>query len=63
MNNIKLVEKLQGKKQLLFTEIGKVIVGQHDIIDHLFSLGRVLPTVFTANSITLSATGTFRIKF
>ena len=36
MNNIELVEKLQGKKQLLFTEIGKVIIGQHDIIDHLF---------------------------
>ena len=36
MNNIELVEKLQNKKQLLFTEIGKVIIGQHDIIDHLF---------------------------
>ena len=36
MNNIELVEKLQTKKQLLFSEIGKVIIGQHDIIDHLF---------------------------
>ena len=36
MNNIELVEKLQNKKQLLFSEIGKVIIGQHDIIDHLF---------------------------
>ena len=36
MNNIELVEKLQSKKQLLFSEIGKVIIGQHDIIDHLF---------------------------
>jgi MoxR-like ATPase len=36
MNNIELVEKLQSKKQLLFSEIGKVIIGQQDIIDHLF---------------------------
>jgi MoxR-like ATPase len=36
MNNIELVEKLQNKKQLLFSEIGKVIIGQHDIIEHLF---------------------------
>ena len=36
MNNIELVEKLQNKKKLLFSEIGKVIIGQYDIIDHLF---------------------------
>ena len=36
MNNIELVENLQLKKDALFNEIGKVIIGQHDIIDHLF---------------------------
>jgi len=36
MNNIELVEKLQIKKQSLFDEIGKIIIGQRDIIEHLF---------------------------
>ncbi len=36
MNNIELVEKLQNKKNLLFTEIEKIIIGQKDIIEQLF---------------------------
>ncbi len=36
MNNIELVEKLKNKKELLFTEISKVIIGQHAIIEDLF---------------------------
>ncbi len=36
MNNIELVEKLKSKKELLFTEISKVIIGQHAIVEDLF---------------------------
>ena len=36
MDNIQLVEKLQSDKKKLFQEISKVIIGQEDIIEHLF---------------------------
>ena len=36
MDNIKLVEKLNGTKAELFDEIGKVIIGQKEIVEHLF---------------------------
>jgi len=36
MNNIELVKELQIKKESLFDEIGKIIIGQQDIIEHLF---------------------------
>jgi len=36
MNNIQLVEKLQNDKNKLFQEISKVVIGQKEIVDHLF---------------------------
>ena len=36
MDNIQLVEKLQTDKDKLFQEIAKVIIGQKEIIEHLF---------------------------
>ncbi len=36
MDNIQLVEKLQADKKTLFQEISKVIIGQNEIIEHLF---------------------------
>ena len=36
MNNIQLVEKLQTDKDKLFQEISKVIIGQKEIVEHLF---------------------------
>ena len=36
MENIKLVEKLQTDKDKLFQEISKVIIGQKEIVEHLF---------------------------
>ena len=36
MDNIQLVEKLQADKKKLFQEISKVIIGQKDIVEHLF---------------------------
>ena len=36
MNKIELVENLKNKKEILFSEIGKNIIGQKDIIDYLF---------------------------
>ena len=36
MDNIQLVEKLQTDKDKLFQEIAKVIIGQKEIVEHLF---------------------------
>ena len=36
MDNIQLVEKLQTDKEKLFQEISKVIIGQKEIVEHLF---------------------------
>ena len=36
MENIQLVEKLQKDKQKLFQEISKVIIGQIEVVEHLF---------------------------
>ena len=36
MNNIELVEKLHLDKEKLFKEISKVIIGQKDVLEHLF---------------------------
>ena len=36
MDNIQLVEKLQTDKEKLFQEISKIIVGQKEIVEHLF---------------------------
>jgi len=36
MDNIQLVDKLQTDKEKLFQEISKVIIGQKEIIEHLF---------------------------
>ena len=36
MDNIQLLEKLQSDKEKLFQEIAKVIIGQKNIVEHLF---------------------------
>ncbi len=36
MDNIQLLEKLQADKKKLFQEIAKVIIGQKEIVEHLF---------------------------
>ena len=36
MDNVKLVEKLQSDKEKLYKEISKVIIGQKNIVEHLF---------------------------
>ena len=36
MDNIQLVEKLQTNKDKLFQEISKIIIGQKEIVEHLF---------------------------
>ena len=36
MENIQLLEKLQKDKEKLFNEISKVIIGQQNIVEHLF---------------------------
>jgi len=36
MDNIQLVEKLQTDKDKLFQEISKIIIGQKEIVEHLF---------------------------
>ena len=36
MDNIQLVEKLQTDKDILYQEISKVIIGQKEIVEHLF---------------------------
>ena len=36
MDNIQLVEKLQADKEKLFQEISKIIIGQKEIVEHLF---------------------------
>ena len=36
MDNIQLLESLQSDKEKLYKEISKVIIGQNDIIEHLF---------------------------
>ena len=36
MNKIKIVDKLNESRDQLFQMISKVIIGQKDVIDHLF---------------------------
>ena len=36
MNNIELVKKLHTDKEKLFQEISKVIIGQQNVLEHLF---------------------------
>ena len=36
MNNIELVENLHSDKEKLFSEIGKIIIGQKSVLEHLF---------------------------
>ena len=36
MDNIKIVDKLNESRDHLFQMISKVIIGQKDVIDHLF---------------------------
>ena len=36
MDNVKLLKKLNEQKSLFYDEIGKVIIGQDDVIEHIF---------------------------
>ena len=36
MEKVQLVEKLHEKKSILFNEIGKIIIGQNEIINQIF---------------------------
>ena len=36
MDNIKLLKKLNEQKSLFYDEIGKAIIGQDDVIEHIF---------------------------
>ena len=36
MDNIKLLKKLNEQKSIFYDEIGKVIIGQDDVIEHIF---------------------------
>jgi len=36
MENIKIIEKLNTRKDMLYKMISKVVIGQRDVIDHLF---------------------------
>ena len=36
MDNLKLLEKINNQKELFYKELSKVIIGQHDVIDHIF---------------------------
>ena len=36
MDTVKLLEKVNNKKEELFIEIGKDIIGQKDIIEYIF---------------------------
>ena len=36
MDSIKLLDKINNKKEELFQEISKDIVGQKDVIEHIF---------------------------
>jgi len=36
MDNLKLVEKLHDARDSLYQEVGHVIIGQHEILEHLF---------------------------
>ena len=36
MDNIKIVQKLNDSRDQLFDMISKVIIGQSEVIDHLF---------------------------
>ena len=36
MDNVKLLEKINNQKEDFFSEISKIIVGQKDVIEHIF---------------------------
>ena len=36
MDNVKLLEKVNNQQVKLFKEINKTIIGQHDVIEHIF---------------------------
>ena len=36
MDNVKLLEDLNNKKEIFYEEIGKVIVGQSNVVEHIF---------------------------
>ncbi len=36
MDNVKLLEKLANQKEIFYNELSKIIVGQNDVIEHIF---------------------------
>ena len=36
MDNVKLLKNLNSQKEDFYKEIGKVIIGQKDVIEHIF---------------------------
>ena len=36
MDNVKLLEKLGKQKEKFYNEINKIIIGQHDVLEHIF---------------------------
>ena len=36
MDNVKLLEKLNQQKEDFYKEVGKIIIGQNDVIEHIF---------------------------
>ena len=36
MDNVKLLEELVNKRENFYAEVGKVIVGQRDVLEYIF---------------------------
>ena len=36
MDNVKVLEKVNNQKDKFYSEVGKVIVGQEEVIEHIF---------------------------
>ena len=36
MDNVKTLNKLNKQKEQFYNEIGKVIIGQNDVLEHIF---------------------------
>ena len=36
MDNVKILDKLTKQKDKFYKEIGKIIIGQNDVLEHIF---------------------------
>ena len=36
MDNVKVLEKIVKQKDELYSELSKIIIGQHDVIEYIF---------------------------